>query len=163
MKFITEFKEMEKYQNIGQAIDEIKEIVSLSEIQEATKQLPEGDFKTKDEKDIAAGNQGFKNVMTVINKILVNHTKELAKINHLFWKPEVVKKPVKITEYDEDGFPVEVYKKDEAGHVVFEDYKETDEDYPSIFKTIAKIPVLINEEPDLLRFFTSLGGLKSLL
>lgn len=163
MKFITEFSEVEKYKNIGLAIDEIKEIVSLSEIQEATKQLPKGEFKTQEEKDVAAGNQGFKNVMTVINKILVEHTEELVKINHLFWKPETVKKPVKVTEYDENGFLIEDYKRDNDGHVVYEEYQETAEDYPSVFKTIAKLPVLMNEEPEILNFFTSLGGLKSIL
>lgn len=139
MKFIAEFTEIEQYKAMANAVDSIKELLSLEEIEKIRDTLPQGDFVSEEEKLKAYGEQGYKNLLSVVSSLMRDHAELLVKVNHAFWQPETVKRPVKEQKWDEDGFLVEDYKRDYEGHIVYEDYMETDEDYPSVLKTIGEV------------------------
>lgn len=161
MKFIADFPEIEQYKAMAEAVDSIKELLTLSEIEEIRSKLPQGDFKTEEEKQEAFGNQGFKNLMEVVSTLMGTHAELLVRVNHAFWKPEIVKRPVKEEKWDDNGFLVEDYKRDEQGHIVYEEYQETENDYPMITKTIGKI--ISANESWLRDFFTLLKSAKNSL
>lgn len=139
MKFIADFKEIEQYKAMANAVDSIKELVSLEEIEKIRDTLPQGDFESEEEKLKAYGKQGYNNLLSVVSSLMRDHAELLVKVNHAFWKPETVKRPVKEQKWNDEGFLVEDYKRDDEGHIVYEDYIETEEDYPSVIKTIGEI------------------------
>lgn len=162
MKFITEFTEEEQIKAVEQSVDIIQSFLTATELKKILQTVPKGEFKTDKEKLEAAGNQGFKNILNVIKRVCAEHSNEAIAINRLLWKPTLAKRPVMITEWDEEGFPVETYKKDKDGHVVFEEYQETEADYPNLFKTIAYLPIVIKKDRWLIDFFTSMLWLKEM-
>lgn len=162
MKFITEFSELEQIEVIEKSVDIIKSFMTATELQEILQTPPKGDFKTDKEEKEARGNQGFQNILSVIQKVCLKYKNEAIAINRMLWKPELSKKPVKVTEWDDEGFPVEVYKKDKDGHIIFEEYQETEEDCPNFLKTIAYLPVLVKKERWIYDFFISLIDLREM-
>lgn len=160
MKFITEFTEIEQYKAMANAVDSIKELLTLKEIEEIRAKLPQGDYEDEEEKAEAMGEQGYKNMLEVIAMLMKDHADLLIKVNHAFWKPETIKRPAKEKKWDENGFLVEDYKRDEEGHIVYEDYTETENDYPSIIKTVGTF--FKSNSGWIADFFTLLKNAKSL-
>lgn len=158
MKFITEFTEIEQYKAMANAVDSIKELLTLKEIEEIRAKLPQGDYEDEAE---AMGEQGYKNLLEIISMLMKDHANLLIKVNHAFWQPEIIKKPAKEKKWDENGFLVEDYKRDKDGHIVYEDYTETENDYPSIIKTVGTF--FKSNSGWIADFFTLLKNAKSLI
>lgn len=161
MKFIADFTEIEQYEAMAKAVDSIKELLSLKEIEEIRAKLPQGTFDDEEKEAEARGEQGYKNLLEIISILMKDHAELLITVNHAFWKPETIKRPAKEQKWDEDGFLVEDYKRDDEGHIVYEDYTETENDYPSIIKTVGTF--FKSNSGWIADFFTLLKNAKSLI